>query len=218
MEAQLVSLRRVLATIEDYTQDRTYQKNMATIANIIFEGEKKLHTEQSFARRDETWEAPEGHAMRWIPYPENAIWVEHVYVNGVRLNPSNNHSKDLLTNGEFLRDVDKIWFAFIPSKVRMTCKFQPVGEDGLPMVSENHVDALAWWVIYHLDYAEYRKQKLPRRIFMDTKALKDKAMRQARGSDNMPNWMQNRIVNKRLSNMWSKNREQYQMIGNFLKD
>ena len=204
MNSRLVSIRRIFTLLEDTTQERHQEKELHTVLSLIVEAQKKLNTHQTFSPEDVKWTAPSGYGSRYAPWPDGALMIDYVNIGGQIYKESDVPSVNLLGSKEFLVKDNKIWFAFIPSEVVFTCRKIPLDADGLPMVNENHIEAIVRFIIFTMDYAEYRKQKLPRLIMKDSERLKNLAFRQARGSDNMPNWVENRRANQDLSAIYSR--------------
>lgn len=155
----------------------------------------------------------EDYASRFVILPIEAMAIRDVWMYNVRYNESHNNDINRLCKGEFLIKSNKIWFGSIPGKMTINYDKITVDEDGLPMVSESHVNALAWYIIFHLDYAEYRKGNLSRTIMQDSEEIKNRAFRQARGSDNMEDWKTTKIINQNLANLYSPYRFRNYMHG-----
>jgi len=171
---------------------------------LVVEAQKKLNTTETFSVTDVEWTAPESYASRFVPWPDKALQIRKIIIGGNQYFESKYSSVNMISSNEFFVKDNKIWFSFIPSKVVMNCAMIPVDADGLPMVNENHVEAIARYIIFTKDYAEFRKGNIPRLVYKETELLKNKAFRQARGADNMPTWEENKRANQQLGNMYSR--------------
>lgn len=182
------------------------------------EGEKKLHTKNTFDIGTYKYVNSGTYTSRFVTLPTDAMAIRDVWKGNVMIREAKHNDINLLCSGEFLIKGNKLWLSEVPETIVINYDKIVTDDDGLPMVLETHVNALAWYVIYHFDYAEYRKGNLNRSIMIDSKAEKDRAFRQARGADNMTDWKETKVINENLMRIYDPGNFKSVMFGNTNSD
>lgn len=195
MQSPRVSIEQVFRRFKRYMKMNDISTLIPDLVDSVFEGLKHLDMRGTFPIREYEFENEGTYSNKYIEAPNDFWSYERVFMNGVEIFPAMHNIKSKMCFGEFIQEGEIFWLPDVPQTFGLVYRAIETDDQGLPMVKEHYVDALAMQCVEDQTFGDYLSGKISKYVYDDVRQKSELAFRRARGAETMPSPELQRQIN-----------------------